>query len=191
MSREVCFDDEPSASAILNAVGLRLMNIDGVVTVGLWSDLDSAVVREALRVLGLGDAPVRYVDGSGIPDRYKLRHVDGDPVPLNVLRAMERCPDEPWKVRDELLLKMGCPKASSWDAWIRRRNDRIFSCANTGAPVVPDDRDAWLARQHDISRAWAEWMRWRNRFPEEADRWRREHAGDRGDLDWLAEGVAG
>ena len=115
------------ASALLNWAGARLMRLEGVVTVGLWSDLDCPEIREALRVLGIGDAPVRYVDGSGIPDEYKLRLVVGDPVPLSVLRAMERRSADPWTVRDELLSQMGWPGVSSWDAWIRRRNDRIFS----------------------------------------------------------------
>jgi hypothetical protein len=115
------------ASELLSCAGVRLMEIGGVMTVGVWSDLDGPEIRDALRVFGSGDAPVRYLDGSGISDRYKVRRVAGDPVPISVLRAMEQHPQAPWKVRDELLVKMGWPEASSWNAWVRRRNDRIFS----------------------------------------------------------------
>jgi hypothetical protein len=67
------------ASAILSWAGMRLMELNGVTTVGLWSDLDCPEIRRALRVFGSGDLPVRYVDGPGIPVRYKLRRcVDGN-----------------------------------------------------------------------------------------------------------------
>jgi hypothetical protein len=82
------------------------MQLNGVFTVGIWSDLDCLEIREALKLFGSGDAPVRYVDGSGIPVRYKLRRVAGDPVPMNVLAEMERHPAEPWKVRDRMLREM-------------------------------------------------------------------------------------
>jgi hypothetical protein len=35
--------------------------------------------------------------------RYKVRRVEGEPVPMNVLAEMERNPAEPWKVRDRML----------------------------------------------------------------------------------------
>jgi hypothetical protein len=106
---------------------MRLMELNGVFTVGLWSDLDCREIREALKLFGSGDAPVRYLDGSGIPDRYKLRRVVGEPVPMNVLAEMERHPEKPWKIRDQMLKKMGWYEClSSWEAWCRWRNERIF-----------------------------------------------------------------
>jgi hypothetical protein len=50
---------------------------------------------------------VRYLDGAGVPMRYKVRGVDGEPVPRNVLAAMEQHPAEPWKVRDRMMNEMG------------------------------------------------------------------------------------
>jgi hypothetical protein len=94
------------ASAVLQRAGVRIMDISGVVTVGLWSDLDGPDVRSALSVLGSSGLPVRYLDSSGIPMRYKLRRVEGEPVPLSVLRAMESCPTDPWAIRDQMLMEL-------------------------------------------------------------------------------------
>ena len=94
------------ASGVLNRAGVRSMVLEGGVTIGLWSDLDGPGVREALHTLGADALPLRYLDAADIPDRYKLRRVDGEPVPLSVLSEMERTVAEPWKVRDELLAAM-------------------------------------------------------------------------------------
>jgi hypothetical protein len=95
------------ASGVLHRAGLRLMRVDGVPTVGLWSDLDGPGVRAALHTYGSHELPVRYLDGAGIPMPYKFREVPGDPVPMNVLAEMERHPADPWKVRDRMLKEMG------------------------------------------------------------------------------------
>ena len=47
----------------------------------VWSDLDRPELREALRIFGSDGLPVRYLDGAGVPMRYKLRCVPGEPVP--------------------------------------------------------------------------------------------------------------
>ena len=91
------------AHTVLGSVGVRLMELDGVFTVGIWSDLDSAKLRAALAIFGSDTALVRYLDGVGIPDRYKLRRVPGKSVPLEVLAALERNSLEPWVVRDRML----------------------------------------------------------------------------------------
>jgi hypothetical protein len=65
------------ASGVLNRVGVRIMELDGVTTMGVWSDLDGPEVRAALRTMGGGEVPVRYLDGDGIPARYKVRRVTG------------------------------------------------------------------------------------------------------------------
>jgi len=70
-------------------------------TIGIWSDLDCASIRAALQILGKRDMPVRYLDGSGIPTRFKVRQVSGKPVSLEVLREMERDYRTGWALRDE------------------------------------------------------------------------------------------
>jgi hypothetical protein len=70
-----------------------------------------AEARAALRIFGLDRRPVRYLDGAGIPMRYKERRVEGERAPMNVLAEMERHPAKPWKIRDRMLREMGwCPK---------------------------------------------------------------------------------
>lgn len=91
------------ASVILNQAGVRIMWLGGQFVIGVWSDLDTPSVRSALRILGLNRLPIRYLDGAAIPMRYKLRRVDGDPVPTMVLNEMERRPVNPWNVRDRML----------------------------------------------------------------------------------------
>jgi len=65
------------------------MQLDGVATVGVWSDLDGPELRAALRVFAPEALLVKYLDGPGIPARYKLRRVDGEPVPMGVLAERE------------------------------------------------------------------------------------------------------
>ena len=90
------------ASAVLNRAGVRIMALESGATIGVWSDLDGPEVRAALRAFGSDGLPVRYLDGAGVPMRYKVRRVDGEPVPMNVLAAMEQHPADPWKVRDRI-----------------------------------------------------------------------------------------
>ncbi len=120
-------EDLARASAVLNRGGVRLMQLDGVTTIGIWSDLDGPEVRKALRVFGSDGLPVRYLDGAAVPMRYKLRRVEGEPVPQSVLLEMERSLREPWNVRDRLLQEMGwCSKANSWAEWKAARLNRLF-----------------------------------------------------------------
>jgi hypothetical protein len=106
------------ASAVLSRAGVRIMALESGATVGVWSDLDGPEVRAALRTFGSEHLPVRYLDGAGIPVRYKLRRVEGEPVPLSVLGEMERHSAEPWKVRDRMLNEMGwCSKGAARAAW--------------------------------------------------------------------------
>jgi hypothetical protein len=78
------------AASMLSRAGVRIMRLDGQFTIGVWSDLDGAKIRVALRTLDMDHLPVRYLDGSGIPPRYRLRRVEGEPVPMSVLAEMER-----------------------------------------------------------------------------------------------------
>ena len=92
------------------------MALEGL-TVGVWSDLDCPNIRLALRTLHLHQLPILYLDGAGIPLRYKTRRVAGEPVPANVLAGMERCiGEEPWEVRDCLLTEVNwTPGGIQWD----------------------------------------------------------------------------
>jgi hypothetical protein len=82
------------------------MALEGGATIGVWSDLEGPEVRAALRALGSEKLPVRYLDGAGIPMRYKLRRVKGEPAPMSVLAEMERQQAAPWEVRDRMLIEM-------------------------------------------------------------------------------------
>ena len=115
------------ASAILNRAGVRIMQLDGDTTIGVWSDLDGPKVRAALGIYGSERLPVRYLDGAAVPMRYKLRRVEGEPVPRNVRSEMERNPREPWKVRDRMLREMGWgSRASTWAEWKAAKLNRLF-----------------------------------------------------------------
>jgi hypothetical protein len=87
------------ATSMLSVAGVRIMGLDGQITIGVWSDLNGANIRVALRALDMGHLPVRYLDGASIPVRYKLRRVEGEPVPMSVLAEMERHSAELWKAR--------------------------------------------------------------------------------------------
>jgi len=120
------------ASAVLNRAGVRIMALEGGATIGVWSDLDGPAVRAALRTFGSDRLPVRYLDSSGVPMRYKARRVEGEPVPMNVLVAMEQHPAEPWKVRDRMLNEMGwCSKGTPWAEWKAAALNRLFQGQGT------------------------------------------------------------
>jgi hypothetical protein len=92
---------------LLNTAGVRL--IGDAPMVGIWSDRDCPQIRQALAALELGTLEVRYLDGPGIPDHYKLRQIAGEPVPMNVLEQMmadTRAAAAPWKIRDRMLADM-------------------------------------------------------------------------------------
>jgi hypothetical protein len=91
------------ATALLNQAEVRIVRLETGAAIGIWSDLDSPSIRNALRVLGMAELPIRYLDGPDIPLRYKLRRVPGEPVPDYVRAAMERHPKAPWKIRDQML----------------------------------------------------------------------------------------
>lgn len=103
------------ARTLLNKTGVRTMLLEGAIAIGVWSDLDGPEIRSALRTIGLERLPMRYIDGAGIPVQCKLRRVEGEPVPMQVLAEMERHPAEPWTVRDRMLMEMG---------WCWKRRDR-------------------------------------------------------------------
>jgi hypothetical protein len=114
------------ARAVLDGAGVRLMEIDGVPTAGIWSDLDTPEVRAALRSLGWGTQPIRYLDGAGVPMQYKVRHVVGEPVPMSVLVAMEQS-ERPWEVRDQMLAAMRWrPRGVPYCEWSADQLGELF-----------------------------------------------------------------
>jgi hypothetical protein len=125
-----------AALKVLNRAGVRLMELGGGATIGLWSDLDGPEVRAALHTFGLERLPMRYLDGGGVPMRYKARCVEGEPAPMNVLNEMEQHPEEPWKVRDRMLNQMGwCAKGTPWAEWRAAALNSIFKKQGvTGTP---------------------------------------------------------
>jgi hypothetical protein len=104
--------DEPDvetltwAGEVFKLNGVRHLTLDGQHVIGIWSDLDGPHIRKAMRIFDNQDVPVRYLDGPGIPLRYKVRRMKGTPVPLNILHAMEAAA-EPWAVRDRMLAEIG------------------------------------------------------------------------------------
>jgi hypothetical protein len=103
------------------------MVLDGLVTIGLWSDLDGPEIREALRTQGHERLSVLYLDGADVPIRYKLQQVQGEPVPLSVLAEMDRHPADPWKVRDRILREIGWfPKRCFWGQRKAATLNRLF-----------------------------------------------------------------
>jgi len=72
---------------------------------------------------------------AGIPMRYRLRRVDGEPVPMNVLNEMELHPADPWKIRDRMLNEMGwCSKGTPWAEWKAALNRFCQEQGVTGKP---------------------------------------------------------
>jgi hypothetical protein len=123
------------SSAALAKAGVRLMRIDGADYVGIWSDLDGPEVRPALRTYGSHELPVRYLDGD-VPMRFKLRKVPGEPVPANVLAAMEQGPNQPWVIRDRMLEEMSwSPDGVPWAEWKATSLNKLFQDQGvTGQP---------------------------------------------------------
>jgi hypothetical protein len=111
------------------------MALEGGATMGVWSDLDGPEIQTALRTLGLDGLPVRFLDGADIPMRYKVRLVEGEPVPISVLAEMERHSAEGWNVRDLELNKVGWCSGIPWAEWKAAALNQIFlEQGQTGQP---------------------------------------------------------
>jgi hypothetical protein len=124
------------ASAVLNRAGVRIMALEGGATMGVWSDLDGPEVRAALRTFGSDRLPLRYLDGAGVPMRYKVRRVEGEPVPMNVLAEMERDPAEPWMVRDRMLNEIGWCREPEASIRTMRARHGLFSKVRCAVSVM-------------------------------------------------------
>lgn len=93
------------AMNLLRQTGTRFFQLSGTAAVGVWSDQDGPTLRSALRTLGLDRLPLRYLDGEEIARHLKLRKIPGEPVPMSVLRVMQRDPSAGWRIRDAMRLK--------------------------------------------------------------------------------------
>ncbi len=62
-----------NAVYLLNDHGVRLIDYGGRMVAAVWRDTDGREVRDALEVVGLGDAEVLYLDDpeANIPGRYR------------------------------------------------------------------------------------------------------------------------
>jgi hypothetical protein len=177
----------------------------GVMYVGIWSWLDSAELRAALRTYGSELAPIVYLDFPclDIPDRFREYRgdpqLDGEPPPLDVMAAMYQHPSEPWKVRDSMLRERGWRPGSSEDEWRRELADRNIRAdaaalerqrltAEANAHEERAYREAWLKEQREIQKGWAKWMRWWEKDRQMAEAYRHRHqAADGDDRTWLLE----
>jgi hypothetical protein len=129
--------DTGRAQRVLAWAGFRILDIGGERCSCVWATRDCAELREALRVAGFCDLPVRFFEGSFVPDEHKLWPVaeeDSELTP-DVLDAMERTEassGEPWVVRDERMAGIrwyGC-----WAEWKAAALNRLFDqqCAAPG-----------------------------------------------------------
>jgi hypothetical protein len=61
------------AELLLNRRGVITRLLHGISTLLIPSDRDGPAVRLAIRILGLDDMPLRYLDADGIPARFQER----------------------------------------------------------------------------------------------------------------------
>jgi hypothetical protein len=123
-------DELGRASRLLSESGVRLTELDGVFTIGIWSDLDSPTLRAAIRMFHPEGMPrIAYLDGPSVPTQFKLRIVPGDPVPTFVLAAMEKNPEEPWRIRVRMLSGL---RTIPYAAWKAEQINRVFAEQGTG-----------------------------------------------------------
>jgi hypothetical protein len=167
------------ASRILGWYGVRLLQRNDTMQLGVWSWLDSAALRAASRVCGSEQVPVVYLDGLNVPHRLKefrgAKEFDGEPLPLEVVEAMYRHPAEPWKVRDQLLTEMGWHPGASEAEWRGIAVNRALARAGAAESTVEvlereeEDRKAWIEEKRRVQRARAGLARRWRQSREEAD----------------------
>jgi hypothetical protein len=71
--KDVAWVQRSAAVGILNERGVRIIETGGPerFRLGVWRDLDSNELREALRVLRLDRFPLRYLEDLSIPEKYR------------------------------------------------------------------------------------------------------------------------
>src|SRR5262249_4237120 len=157
------------ARALLDRFEVGIFEIDGESVVGVWSDCDSAAMRGAIGVAGGGVFPITYRDSSEIPDRRKGSGLPDEPIPLEILHAMEKAIDhEPWRVRDQMLLE-----------WNRRRARPNVTFEPSAPGPEPEPQIDWRPVQVGFA-VYEHWKRW---DPRSADAHRHLHRHD--EMGWL------
>src|SRR5262249_46706522 len=151
------------AEAYLRAREVRVIRIDDADVVGVWSDVDSATVRRAIAIVGWNNLPVKYLDSDSTPDRFKGSNLSDEPLPIEILRAMEKADRDPWAARDRMILELN------------RRAARPRVTIDPSLPGVPDEPETdW----RPIQRAWSIFEAWRRWTPRNADAHRHLHRQD-------------
>jgi hypothetical protein len=164
--------DLERAHRFLELSEVRRITVAGETVVGIWSNADSASIRGAIKVVGWDGLKVMYLDSPAVPATYKVSNLHGNPVPLEVLAAMEAASEEPWEVRDRLMSELA---RRTW----------------TPSPVVeasgPLEQTTSTVEWRKIQHGYAIWWHWRRWHPEAADLHYKIHqsADDRDWLLWL------
>jgi hypothetical protein len=186
-------------SAELFHAGVRFVEIDGAMYVGIWSWMDGVGLRAALRDIGSELVPIVYLDGPNNSISEGFREYRGDPEldreppPLAVVEAMYHNPETPWKVRSRMFKEIGWRPGTSENEWRRISAARIFAHQATVENAASieerekqkqEERRAWLEEQRKIQHAWTTWIRWRLGKPADAEEYRRQHENE---PDWLRE----
>ena len=169
ISPESSVPDVQRARAVLDRFEVRVFEINGESVVGVWSDCDSAAIRAAICAVGWGGLPIKYRDGSAIPDRHKGSSLPEEPIPLEILHSMEKAIDhEPWRVRDQMLLE-----------WNRRQARPRVTFEPSAPGPEPEPQIDWRPVQVGFA-VYEHWKRW---DPRAADAHRQLHRHD--EMGWL------
>jgi hypothetical protein len=162
--------DVQRAYALLRRHEVRYLELEGQALIGVWADQDSPIIRAALQIVGWGDLPVRYLDGAGVPDRYKGTRLSMEPVPIAVLHAMEAALEKPWSVRDEMLARVRWYR--SLDEWRSEQLRKAF--LNRPAPPKREPAEPEIDWK-TVGHGYAIYLHWRRWDPAAADAHRNSH----------------
>jgi hypothetical protein len=168
--------------------------IDGAEAVGIWSTQDSPAIRAAIRIAGW-PGPIRYLDGRGIPDKYKGTRLPDDPPPLAVVDEMQANIDgEPWTIRDRRMAGVRVIDLADLETEVQRqmaaRGEEQRRILAAGGVLVPTEAepvghtpDEWRR----VGEGWATfslWTRW-DPIAARAERARHASGAAAGEAAWL------
>jgi hypothetical protein len=143
------------ASVVLARAGVRLMELETGFTIGIWSDLDSADLRAAIGNFHPdGPPPIRYLDGPGIPPRFKLRRVAGRTCPdwgRDEIGGDHPLPGEPFSPEpepgrigsaDELVVRLAGSAS-------RTPSEAPSACRSLAGSLRPTSEERWVRETAD------------------------------------------